>query len=290
MLLLLIFLYGSILGFTLALVSIGLSLIFGVSRIINLAHGAFFVVSSYAFYYFLIGFGLDIIFSSLLALILTGIVAAALYWLMLTKVRGAELNEMVITLAYAIAIVEILRFIFGPESLGVPSFVNGGISIFGYAVDLQKIITIIVSIVSLIILWIFIKKTKWGAAMRAVAQDEYAAMLMGINPGHITVAAVVLSAILAGIAGIVVAPTMTVSLDNTWFVLLNGIAIVILGGLGSLGGTLIAAFIIGYAEVAVAAYLSSHLKIVIALIAIIVILIIKPSGMMGKQHEIEERV
>lgn len=288
--LLIIFIYGTVLGFTLALISIGLSLVFGVGRIINFAHGAFFAISSYAFYYFIVKSGINIFISFIFSLILTGIVAAALYWLALFRIRGMELNEMVITLACAIATIEILRFIFGPEPLGVPSFIKGGIELFGYTIDMQKIITIIISVITLSILWIFIKKTKLGIAMRAVAQDEYAAMLMGINPDIISTIAMVLSAVLAGIAGIVIAPTMTASLENAWFALLNGIAIVVLGGLGSLGGSIIAAFIIGYAEVAVATYISSHLKIVIALIAIIIILVIKPSGIMGRQHEIEERV
>ena len=99
-----------------------------------------------------------------------------------------------------------------------------------------------------------------------------------------------ISAILAGIAGVSVTPIMTASLEGAWYALLNGIAIVILGGLGSLVGSLIAAFIIGYAEIIIATYVSSHLKSIVALIFIIVILILRPSGIMGRHHEIEERV
>jgi branched-chain amino acid transport system permease protein len=155
---------------------------------------------------------------------------------------------------------------------------------------MQRVLIVITSVISLILLWLFIKKTKYGIAMRAVAQDEDAAMLMGINPEFMSMLAMMVSAILAGFAGIIIAPTQTVALENAWYALLNGIAIVILGGLGSLWGSLVAAFIIGYAEVAVATFLSSHLKTVIALIAILVVLVIKPSGIFGKHRELEERV
>lgn len=285
-----ILIYGTILGFTLALVAIGLSLVFGVGRIINFAHGAFFAISAYALYFFMIKLGFNILLSIFLSLLITSIIAATLYKFALTIVRGMELNEMIITLACAIATIEILRYIFGPAPLGVPSFVRGGIHIYGYFIDMQKILIIAISIISLVLLWIFIKNTKLGLAMRAVAQDEDAAMLMGINPELISTAAMAISAVLAGIAGIIIAPTMTTSLENAWYALLNGIAIVILGGLGSLGGSIIAAFIIGYAEIAVATYLSSHLRTIISLIAIIIVLIVKPSGIMGRHHEIEERV
>jgi|Deesub1362B_J571_1020462.scaffolds.fasta_scaffold00004_506 branched-chain amino acid transport system permease protein len=288
--LVIILIYGTVLGFTLALVAIGLSLIYGVARIINFAHGAFFAISAYSLYYFFVSIKLNLILSIFFSLVITALVGGALYRIALDRIRGMELNEMIVTLACAIATIEILREIFAPAPLGVPTFIPGQIYIGTYIVEMQRVLIVITSVISLILLWLFIKKTKYGIAMRAVAQDEDAAMLMGINPEFMSMLAMMVSAILAGFAGIIIAPTQTVALENAWYALLNGIAIVILGGLGSLWGSLVAAFIIGYAEVAVATFLSSHLKTVIALIAILVVLVIKPSGIFGKHRELEERV
>lgn len=285
-----ILIYGTTLGFTLALIAIGLSLVFGVGRIINFAHGAFFAISSYSLYLFFISFKIHIVVSMILALVVTALVSVLMYFVSLSRVRGMELNEMIITLAFTIITVEILRMYFGPSPLGVPSFMKGGVNIGGYIVDMQRIFIVIISIVTLIVLAYIVKKTRIGIGMRAVAQDEDAAMLIGINREHMCILALVISAILAGIAGISITPVMTASLEGAWYALLNGIAIVILGGLGSLLGSLIAAFIIGYAEIIIATYVSSHLKSIVALIFIIIILILRPSGILGKHHELEERV
>jgi branched-chain amino acid transport system permease protein len=285
-----IIIYGTTLGFTLALIAIGLSLVFGVGRIINFAHGAFFAISSYSLYLFFISLKFPLIISIVLSLILTAAISVIMYIISLSRVRGMELNEMIITLAFTIITIEILRMHFGPSPLGVPSFMKGGINIGGYIIDMQRIFIVVISVVTLIILAYIVKKTKIGIGMRAVAQDEDAAMLIGVNREHMCILALVISAILAGIAGITITPVMTASLEGAWYALLNGIAIVILGGLGSLLGSLIAAFIIGYAEIIIATYVSSHLKTIVALIFIIIILILRPSGILGKHHEIEERV
>ena len=285
-----ILIYGTTLGFTLALIAIGLSLVFGVGRIINFAHGAFFAIASYSLYLFFISLKIPLILSIIMALIATAGIAVVVYYVSLSRVRGMELNEMIITLAFTIVTIEILRMYFGPSPLGVPSFMEGGVDIGGYIVDMQRIFIVAISIVTLAILGIIVKKTRIGIGMRALAQDEDAAMLIGVDREKMCILALVISAVLAGIAGISISPVMTASLEGAWYALLNGIAIVILGGLGSLTGSLIAAFIIGYAEIIVATYVSSHLKTIVSLIFIIVILILRPSGIMGKHHELEERV
>ena len=285
-----ILIYGTTLGFTLALIAIGLSLVFGVGRIINFAHGAFFAISSYSLYLFFISLKFSLIISIILALVITALISVVMYISSLTRVRGMELNEMIVTLAFTIITIELLRMYFGPSPLGVPSFMKGGINIGGYIVDMQRVFIVIISIITLAVLGFIVKKTRIGIAMRAVAQDEDAAMLIGINREHMCILALVISAVLAGIAGISITPVMTASLEGAWYALLNGIAIVILGGLGSLLGSLIAAFIIGYAEIIIATYVSSHLKNIVALAFIIIILILRPSGILGKHHELEERV
>jgi len=285
-----ILIYGTTLGFTLALIAIGLSLVFGVARIINFAHGAFFAIASYTLYLFFITLNIPLPVSMILALVSTAAISVIMYIISLSRVRGMELNEMIITLAFTIIVIELLRIYFGPSPLGVPSFMKGGITIAGYVVDMQRIFIVVISLATLAALAFLVKKTRIGIGMRALAQDEDAAMLIGVNREKMCIISLAISAILAGIAGISVTPIMTASLEGAWYALLNGIAIVILGGLGSLVGSLIAAFIIGYAEIIIATYVSSHLKSIVALIFIIVILILRPSGIMGRHHEIEERV
>ena len=139
-------------------------------------------------------------------------------------------------------------------------------------------------------LWLFTHYTRIGLALRGMAQDERAALMLGIDSDRMAVVAMVFGAMLAGLASVLLLPLGNIVVETGYNVLILAIAVCIVGGLGSWMGAVLAAFIIGFAQILTEVYLGTHFKVVVALLAIIITLILRPSGLFGQQKELEERV
>ena len=289
-----IIIFGAISGGTLALLALGFTLIYGVSGVVNMAHGAFFMLGAYMFFAFgPLGFlKLDLLPALILATIFVGIVGSIVYRLIIHPVIKEAISLLVITVGVSLIFQQLILLGFGPKFKAVPSLVPGFRIIWGVKVINARILAFVVSLVLFIGFWIFIKKSKIGGAMRAAAQDLEVAMLMGINTERLFMLTMALSASLAAIAGIfITASTTGVAYPFMWLEpLFTSFAIVILGGLGSVKGTLIGAFIIGYAENTVF-YLTpagSYLKGAVGLTVMVLVLLLRPRGIFGKRIELEE--
>ena len=172
----------------------------------------------------------------------------------------------------------------------LPVFIEGSVEIGGTPVDFQRLIVIGIGIVVIAFLWIFTHYNKIGLALRGMAQDEHAAMMLGIDSDWMAIIAMSLGSMLAGLSAIVLLPLGNIVVEAGYNVLILSIAVCIVGGLGSWVGAILAAFMIGFAQIITVAYIQSHFHMVVALLAIIITLIIKPSGLFGRQKELEERV
>jgi branched-chain amino acid transport system permease protein len=139
-------------------------------------------------------------------------------------------------------------------------------------------------------LWLFTHYTRIGLALRGMAQDERAALMLGIDSDTMALVAMALGSMLAGLAAILLLPLGNIVVEKGYDVLIQAIAVCIVGGLGSWMGAVLAAFLIGFAQILTTVYLGSHFQMVVALLAIIITLILKPSGLFGQQKELEERV
>ncbi|HSB07516.1 MAG TPA: branched-chain amino acid ABC transporter permease, partial [Thermodesulfobacteriota bacterium] len=283
--------YGFINSFSLALMAIGFTLVYGTSRLPNFAHGALYVVTGFLVWSFLKLLKLNYAISILLGLILMGLVGALIYRFVLIRVRGMATSEIIVTYALGLAILEGLRWGgFKGMTYTLPVFIEGSIDIAGIPVDFQRIIVIGVGLVVITFLWLFTHFNKVGLALRGMAQDEHAAMMLGIDSDRMAVVAMSLGSILAGLSAIVLLPLGNIVVEAGYNVLILSIAVCIVGGLGSWGGAVLAAFMIGFAQIITVAYIQSHFHMVVALLAIIITLIFKPSGLFGRQKQLEERV
>jgi len=277
-----------------ALLSIGFTLVYGVANVINMAHGVLFMLGAYMFYFFgpLGFFELDLIVALILAIIVVGIAGATIYRLMIHPVVEDALASIVVTLGAAMIVQQIIYIVFGGAHRAVPPFTSGSIIILGVPVTYSKLIALGVSLALIAITAIFIAKAKIGKAMRAVSQDREVAMLMGINTTRLYILTMAMSASLASIAGIFIASSTTqVAEPHMWLHPLGmAFAIVILGGLGSIKGTVIGAFIVGYAETAVTTLIpgGSFLRGAVALAIMVAVLLLRPKGLFGKRIELEE--
>ena len=282
---------GLIRGGVYALLAIGFSLIFGVARMINLAHTCFYMLAAYGIYTFTDQLGLNPILSIVISLIATTIIGLGTYKLFIDRIREHHVTVLLITIAIAMVFQECMLLAYGGHYLGAPSFVSGYWQIIGVKVSYQHLLTFGVVLVVLLGIWILLSKTRLGIAIRATAQDTEIANLMGINVPRILLITMGIAAALAAIAGVVVAPTLVLEPHMWTPPLVMIMAIVVLGGLGSVKGSFIGAFIIGFVEVLVVFLLpaGAFLKGAIALLVMVIILLVRPEGLFGVAFE-EERL
>ncbi|MEW6376411.1 MAG: branched-chain amino acid ABC transporter permease [Thermodesulfobacteriota bacterium] len=286
-----IIIYGIINSFSLALMAIGFTLVYGISRLPNFAHGALYVITGFLVWSLIHLLKLNYVISILLALVIMGLVGAAIYRFILIRVRGMATSEIIATYAFGLAVLEGLRWGgFKGMTYTLPVFIEGSITIGGIPVDLQRIIVIAIGIVVVSFMWLFTHFNKTGLALRGMAQDEHAAMMLGIDSDWMAVIAMGMGSILAGLSAIVLLPLGNIVVEAGYNVLILSIAVCIVGGLGSWAGAVLAAFMIGFVQIITVAYIQSHFHMVVALLAIIVTLILRPSGLFGRQKELEERV
>jgi branched-chain amino acid transport system permease protein len=286
-----IVIYGVINSVSLALMALGFTLVYGVSRLPNFAHGALYVLTGYIAWLLINRAHLSYPLAILLSLLCTGIIGAAMYQLILVRVRGMPISEIIASYAIGLAILEGLRWggLKGGTFILRP-FVEGSIDIFGVSVDFQRIIVVLGGALLVGMLWIFVNKSKLGLALKGMAQDERAALTLGIDSDRMAVVAMGLGSALAGAAGLILLPLGNIVVEAGYNVLVMAVAVCIVGGLGSWTGAIMAAFLIGFAQILTVAYFGAHYQIVVALCAIILALILRPSGLFGRQKELEERV
>lgn len=295
--------FGAIDGAVYALLALGFTLIYGVANVVNMAHGAIFMLGAYTFFAFSSAFkepplllasplAVDPTLALILAVIFVGIVGGFIYILFIDRIVNDMLASLVVTVALATLIQQVIYIEFGGAHRAVLPFATGSTLILGVTVTYTRILAFGVSLVLFALVTLLIAKSKIGRAMRAVAQDREAAMLMGINTTRLCVLTMALASSFAALAGILVAGSTTqVANPFMWLSPLTmSFAIVILGGLGSIKGTFIGSFIVGYAENALALYVpgGSFLKGALALAVMVSVLLIRPKGLFGKRIELEE--
>lgn len=277
-----IVIFGTIWGAIYTILALGFTIIFGVARILNLAYGAMYMVSSYLIYTLVTEAGLAIIPAWFLAVSATCLFGMAFYQVFIYPLRDTLVRVLIVTAGAAILLQEVAVLAYGTEPRYVPTAVEGGLTILDVRVTYQQLLTIAVAGVLVLLLHMFLTRARLGRELQAVAQDTEMAALMGIPVERAYLMAVALSTGLAAAAGALVAPFLTVSPGMGWSPLLVAFTVVVLGGLGSLWGTILAAFIVAYAEIATAFFISPQLRDAVTFVIMILTLVARPHGLFGK--------
>ncbi len=286
-----ILIYGLINSVTLALMALGFALVYGISRVPNFAHGSLFVISGFITWILLYALKLPYFLSVPLAMVITGLIGALIYQFVLIRVRGMAISEIIASYAIGLAILEGLRWGgFKGMTYTLPVFIEGTAFVGGIPVDHHRLTVVVVGAAVVGFLWFFTHNTRLGRALRGMAQDERAALMLGIDSDRMAVVAMALGSMLAALAAALLLPLGNIVVEAGYNVLVLAIAVCIVGGLGSWMGAVLAAFLIGFAQILTVVYLGTHFQTVIAMLAIILTLILKPSGLFGRQKELEERV
>jgi len=281
---------GLITGSTYALLAIGFSLIFGVARIVNIAHTAFYMVASYLIYFCIQKLGLHPLWASLVAVIVVTLAGLVSYKFFIDPIREHEGAVLIATIALAMAMQEILLLIFKGDYLTVPSLISGYLNVFGVKVFYQQILTFGMALLILAALWALLMKTRLGLAIRSTAEDREVANLMGMNESRVAMMTMGVSVGLAGLTGVVIVPLTTLSPFMWMNPLIMMMAVVVLGGLGSIKGSFVGAYILGFTVTLVVFLIpmGAYLKDSVALSVMILVLVIRPEGLFGVRFE-EER-
>ena len=283
--------YGFVNSIILVLVALGFNLTFGISGIANFAYGALYIMGALVCWVFLNSIGLPYFFAVMLAVAITAIAGALMYRFVLLRIRGLVLSEVIATFGIGLALLELFKYIgFIGFEYSLPVFVDTSIDIGEVTIDIQRIIIVLIGIAMAGFIWFFTHHTRTGLRFRGIAQEERTALSLGINTDRVAMLSVSFGSAYAAIAAIFVLPLGTINVEQGYSVLINALAVCIVGGLGSTGGLVLASFLIGYGQTFTVTYLESHWVMLVPLIAILVILVIRPSGLFGRQKELEERI
>ena len=274
------------LGSIYALVALGYSMVYGIILLLNFAHGDIIMVGAYVTYYAMTSFHLHPLVSVVLAVVMCTLLGVAIEKVAYTPLRSAPRLSLLIT---AIGISFLLengfQLLFGAGSQKVEGLITGsGISLGSMTISFSAMLTIVVSVICMVGLTFLVQKTKLGKAMRAVSEDMGAAQLMGISLNKTISFTFAVGSALAGVASVLYLYTYNGMTDPMMGSMLGLKAFVaaVLGGIGSIPGAMIGGFAIGLAEALVSAVGLSVWKDGVVFAILIVVLLVKPTGILGR--------
>ena len=239
-------------GSTYALLAVGFSLIFGVARILNMAHTAFAMLAAYVLYGLIspiLGIAMGFVPAIIISIAAVTLLGMLIYKFVIDRVREHHGTVLLVTIALAIFIEQVLTITFFRTPANVPFFISGFTTILGVKILNHHLLIMGITAVLIIAVQLFLSKTRMGIAVRAVANDTEVAYLMGMNPSKILMITMTITTALAAIAGVLIAPDRLFINPSVWGnTLMSVMVIVVIGGLGSIKGSIIGAALIALVE------------------------------------------
>jgi len=278
-----IVIFGAVTSAIYAMLAVGFTLIFGVARILNLAHGSFYALGAYGAYVLTSGAGLPLLVATPLVVLGVALFGMGVERVLIRPMRKSQLAVLMISLAVSLVVEQALFLIFGSEYRNVPSFIDTKFRIGGVDVAGQRLLTLVVAVAAIGTLYAFIQRTRLGSAILAISQDPEAAQYMGIPSDRTFGVVMALSAGLAALAGIMAGPFLSVQPSMHLLPIVKAFAIVVVGGLGSIPGSIVAALMLGYAETLVAYGISTSWTEIVSVAATLLMLVLRPAGFFGKR-------
>lgn len=273
---------GLIIGLLYLLMAIGFTLVFGVMRVVNFAHGEFYMLGAFSAYVCVTKLQLPFLTAVLATFVLTLMIGWIIEVVVMKGFRGDELNGMIATIGLAMILQNGALMVFGPDPQSMPAVAEGVVSLGPVMLPMSRLYVVAFSLVVLVVLYMFLMHSKGGRALRAVVQDIEIANAQGIRSQFMYPLGFGIGVALAAIAGALMAPVFSVSPSIGSTPLLKAFIVVILGGLGSLPGAALAALLLGVFESVANTFMSSSFSDMLLFGFVILMLIFRPSGLLGK--------
>ena len=276
---------GVVLGSIYALLSLGMTMIFGIMGIVNFAQGELYMLGAYVGFYLIMVLKVPFLAALAISMVIMAIAGLLIERFPFRPILGKPDESMILaTVGVSILLMNGAILLFGADPRRVETpfsdiFMDIGI----LSISIQRIMVLGFTALLIVLLTLFIKKTKMGKAMRACQQDLKAARIVGINTTRVAQITCMIGAALAAAAGVMVAPMFFVSPTMGLKVIAKAFVVVILGGLGNVPGAIMGGFVIGIAENLTAGFISSELKDIIPFSILILILLCKPEGIFGQK-------
>ena len=276
---------GVVLAANYALIALGLTLIFAIMGFLNFAHGQMYMIGGFVVYYVYAIFGLNY-FVALVACALTlfviGVLFERLFFRRVLRIATREENSMLLAVGTALLLENVALTMFGEKQHGVPPIVTGVYRVFGAYLPASWLLVLVISLALIVGLLLFVQYTKPGRAMRAVAQDKEVSYLMGVDVARISALGFGIGAALAGLAGGLLITISAINSGIGTAVSIKAFIMIMIGGAGVVGGAILGGVVLGFAEAIGYALFPGSITYLLIFIAIIVFLIIRPQGIMGK--------
>ena len=277
---------GILIGGVYALIGIGLTIIFGVMRVINFAHGDLLMLGMYGTYYLFTLFNIDPFMSIIITIPLMFLYGGFLQKFFINRVLGSlPQNQILLTIGMGLVMSNVVMLAFTSDyKILSTTYSSSSFSIMGISVSTPLVISFVITAAITAALYWFLLKTDTGQAIRATAQDREAAQLMGINVKRMSIIAFGLGSALAGTAGALISPTYYIFPQVGSIFTLKAFVITVLGGMGSIVGATLGGVLIGIAESIGGVYFGSGWKEVVVFVLFLLVLLFKPAGLMGKSN------
>ncbi len=273
---------GALTSAVIALVALGFSLVYGVGGIVNLAHGSFFMIGAYAAYA-VTETGAPLLVAAVVGVLAATLAGVLLDRLVIAPIRHQEVAVLIATLAVAILVQSGVQFAYGGLERQLPGFVDGAVDVLGVRLQSTRLLAGLAALATIAAVLLVLTRSPAGRMVRAVAQDEEASRLVGVRPERVTLYVLAIGAGLAGLAGVLTAPYGVLTPTMWLLPLTQAFAIVILGGLGSIPGTVLASVVVGFLDRLVAFTVpDGDIKVGLVTVAVILAtLVLRPQGLLG---------
>ena len=275
-----VFVNGLMLGLTYVLIASGFSLIYGIMRLLNFAHGEFYMLGAFATYLLCERLGVNYFAALALSIIIIAVLGILVYRFFFRPFRDQHDPSLVIALGIAMLIGGLALLVFGEKDKSVSPVFSGIIKVLGATLSMERIVVIIMAIILMAALTLYIKFSKTGQAMRAVAQDREAAALQGIGVDSTFTLCMAISSALAGAAGALLAPLFFVNPFLGMHAVLKALVVVVIGGLGSIPGDIAGGLLLGFVESFGNTFLGDITEI-LGFVIVMLVLLFRPQGLFG---------
>jgi branched-chain amino acid transport system permease protein len=269
-------------GWIYVLVGLGLTLVFGIMRIVQLAHGEIYMLGAHAVYYSCVVMGINIIASFVIAAAALALLGVMMERFLFRRFRGQIEPSIIVTIGLILLFQTTAVVAFGASEKNIPRLIPGVLRMGGLFIAWDRVLCVLVGMGIMLALYLFIRRTRIGQAMVAISQDSDAATLQGINVNRISSITMAIGCALAAVAGGLMGSIFTVEPFMGSFAISKGLGVIILGGLGSIGGAVTGGLILGLIDGIVPLYYNSTVASIVGFAVIILILIIRPKGLMGQ--------